>query len=800
MSEDNKIKEFPPQRIPNSKKTKKWREDCIRYAENVSVLSNSSVRMNKINIRRNYRLFGGKLDMRDVEQILNPEGIDYGVETQKIQHYPILNSKIDILLGEERNSIIEDRVVISNPSAISEIEEAKIQEIKNRLQADIVDETMSEEERQMRLQEFDLTFNYDYQDLREKNLNELLNHYKTEYNFPAMFNEGYMDALVAKTECYYCYIECGEPKVERVNLQELSFWGSKSNRIEDYPYVVRERYMSANNILDIWGDQMSDADYRKFDRLIRGEFEGNNLYVSEDYYHFRYGDNPTFVDSQGYFKFDDDTDISELPYDIGSGIRVLEVFWKSMSQVLAVHYYDEDGNKQVKFRTPGYIPDEDAGETVKKYWKNEAWHGVMIGAGKDAIFVDVGPCQVQYNRLGNPSKCHFGFVGTIYNNNDYEGMSAVDKLKPLSYQYDVVMAKLNELIARNYGKLTVVDFARVPAGWEVEKWAYFLKLGIFAIDSMKEGSIGAAKGKLAGGVANTPLTADAELGSSILNYVQLLMNIDASMEKMLGLTPQRMGSVKNRETVGGVERAVAQSSNVTYSMSSKHDDLKIRVEWVFLETAKIAMRGKTKKFPYILSDGSIRHVMLDGNEVSELDLGMVLMNGYDVQSMQQSIDLLAQAKMQNNLLSASAYMELKRMTSISEKIKLLKREEARMRQEAQQAQQQQLQTQQMEIQMKMQLEQQKLRLEEQNNIRDNETKILVAQITAQNSIELQSLQKEANGDNSIENEKLRNEMEKFNREMDLEKEKIASQERMNSDNNDVKKQIARMKPQKTSQK
>lgn len=792
MDEETKVTNFPPQRIPNKKKGKKWRESCVRFAENMSVFDSSIARKSKRYIQRNYRLFGGKLDMKDVESILNPEGIDYGVETQKIQHYPVMNTKIDLLLGEERNTIIEDRAVVTNPSSISEIEDSRINEIKRRLQEDITNTSYSDQERQLRLQEMELTFNYDYQDIREKNVNDLLNHYKSEYNFRGLYNEGYMDALVAGREIYHCYIEGGSPMIERVNLREISVWGSTSNRIEDYPYLVRERFLTGNDILDMWGDQMSEQDYKKFDRLITGSFEGHDVVVPQEYFHFRYGDNPDFVDDEGVFHFKDEVSVSDLPYNMAGGIRVLEVYWKSMSQILAVHYYDENGDEQVKFRTPDYIPDEDAGETVKKYWKNEAWHGVMIGAGKDAIFVDIGPCQVQYNRMGNPSRCHFGFIGTIYNNNDYDGMSVVDKLKPLSYKYDVTMAKLDSLIARNYGKLPVMDSARVPAGWKPEEWTYFIKLGIYPIDSMKEGTMGAAKGKLAGGVANTPLVVDAEMSASIQSTIEQLMFIEQSMEKMLGITPQRMGSIQNRETVGGVERAVMQSSNVTQALAARHEDLKRRVEECFIENAKIAMRGKNQKFQFILSDSTVRNATINGDQFAEADYGIVIMTGYDMQSLQQSIDMLAQAKAQNNLMSSSTYLELKQMTSLAEKIKTLKREEAQMRQQAQQAQQQEAQQAQQQMQMQMQIEQAKLELQREINIRDNETRILVEQIRANSNTQAAdtSINEETQ---TLERDKLNQEMEKFNRQLDLERDKMQSQERMNRENNLSRERIANKK-------
>jgi hypothetical protein len=54
-----------------------------------------------------------------------------------------------------------------------------------------------------------------------------------------------------------------------------------------------------------------------------------------------------------------------------------------------------------------------------------------------------------------------------------------------------------------------------------------------------------------------------------------------------------------------VERATLQSSLITEYLFGTHDDVKRRALECFLETAKIALRGKSKKFEYILSDGSL---------------------------------------------------------------------------------------------------------------------------------------------------------------------------------------------------
>lgn len=152
------------------------------------------------------------------------------------------------------------------------------------------------------------------------------------------------------------------------------------------------------------------------------------------------------------------------------------------------------------------------------------------------------------------------------------------------------MIDFNKLMAKNWGKILRLDLARVPKGWDIEKWIYYAKANGLAVeDSFKEGNIGAATGKLAGALNNASSgVIDAEFGNSIQQQINLLEFIKLEMSEVAGITRQREGQVSNRETVGGVERATLQSSHITEWLFVIHDDVKKRALECFLETAKIA--------------------------------------------------------------------------------------------------------------------------------------------------------------------------------------------------------------------
>ena len=137
---------FPPQQLSFRQKTKKWRKQCVDWADSTTFFNYSPVRKSVIHKKINYDLLNGRIHMSDLVLILNPEHLKGGFVPDNIQHYPIMNSKLNVLRGEESKREFDYRVVITNPNALSEIEEKKKQEIATKLQDILDDRGKSEEE------------------------------------------------------------------------------------------------------------------------------------------------------------------------------------------------------------------------------------------------------------------------------------------------------------------------------------------------------------------------------------------------------------------------------------------------------------------------------------------------------------------------------------------------------------------------------------------------------------------------------------------------------------------------------
>ena len=683
--------------------------------------------------------------------------------------------------GEESERVFDFKVVVTNPNAITEIENNKKQELLQRLQEWVSNTAQSEEEANQELERINDYYTYEWQDMREIRANALLNHYIKEYNMPLLFNNGFMDAMTVGEEIYQCDIVGGEPVIMKVDpLKIRIFKSGYSNKIEDADMIILEDYWSPGQVIDTFYDVLTQKDIEYIEKApyTLGQASADSMDNIDDRAGFvnNYMIGDEITSQEGFF-WDplgtaDGVNSSLLPFDMVGNIRVLRVYWKSRRRIKKVKSYDpETGEEIFNFYPETYVINKDNGEEEQILYINEAWEATKIG---EKIYVNMRPKVVQYNKLSNPSRCHFGIVGSIYNLNGNRPFSLVDMMKNYNYLYDVIHDRLNKFMAKNWGKILRLDIAKIPKGWNIEKWMYYAKANGLAVeDSFREGNIGAATGKLAGAMNNASSgIIDAEFGNSIQSQINLLEFIKMEMSDVAGISRQREGQISNRETVGGVERATLQSSHITEYLFIQHDDVKKRALECFLETAKIALKGRSKKFQYILSDSSMRVMDIDGDEFAESDYGLLVDNGQGTQELSQKLDMLAQAALQNQTLSFSTIMKLYNSSSLAEKQRIVENDERKIQERNAQAQQQQLEVQQQEAQMKQEAEMAKMELEDTLNQRDNETKILVAQIAASvkvNQGDTDGIQEPMSEE---AREKLKEQIRQFNAKLELDRDRL----------------------------
>lgn len=787
----SEITSFPSQTLSFSRKNKAWRKRCVDWAVNKSFFNYNLVRKSILNKKINYDLINGILHKSDMVKILNPDSIEAGYIPDDIQHYPIINSKLYLLRGEESKRVFDCNVIITNPTGISEKQNQKKEELFEALRELIENTALSEDQLNTELARLDDYYTYSWKDIREVRANALLNHYRKEQNLDVLFNTGFMDAMTIGEEMYQIDIVGGEPLVTRLNpIKTLIFSSGFSNKVEDADMIILEDYWSAGRIIDNFYDVLSSKDIEHIEKIstqvgaggtdslhntdprlgvsiVNGSMMTDELTVGEPAF------NPENI-------FNSNVKPSLLPFDMNGNIRVIKLYWKSRRRIKKVKSYDvETGEEVYNFYPEDYIINEEMGEEETILFINEAWEGTKIG---ESIYVNMRPKPVQYNRLSNPSRCHFGIIGSIYNLNENKPYSLVDMMKPYNYLFNAVHDRLNKAMANNWGPIMDIDLAKIPEGWTMDQWLYFAKVNKLAVkDSFREGNRGASMGKLAA-TLNNASSGGINLDSSA--YIQQLQNIleyiKLEMAEVSGVSKQREGQVSNRETVGGVERATLQSSHITEWLFITHDDVKKRVLECLLETAKIAMRGRTSKFQYLMGDGQTKLIEIEGDQFAECDYGLVIDNSSQTQELKQNINQLAQAALQNQLLSFSTIAKLFSSSSMAEKQRMIEIDENKTKEsQSQQAEQDRN----MQMQMAEQANQaamQEMELRDSLNARDNDTKLQIAQLQSMmKQLDTEDFEADPNRKEELlenirqYNESLKLERDKFNAKKSFDDKKLA---------------------------
>jgi hypothetical protein len=663
-------KQFPSQKKSLAKKTKQWKKDCIDGAEAMAIYRDENLRKSFKTKKINYNLYSDILDQDDVKKIVDPLGLDNTYTPAKMQNYPIINPKVDLLWGEETKRRFDWRLRTINDDAISQKEEDLNGELQQLIIEQIKAESHNEEEFNEKLAEFEKYKKYNYQDKREEAGTWILKHLWEEQGIKMKLDKGFKDALIAGEEIYQWDIISEQPVLKKHNpLNVHTVRSGESPYIEDAEIIVIDSYYAPGKIIDEYNEYLTESEIESIEtRSLQSTGSGDSSYPD------------AMMDRKDMLDSTVDTAIFETglrdyatPFDSNGNVRVLKVYWKSMRKMQKVKYYDDEGDEQYELMPETYTIDKDKGEEATTLWINEWWEGHKIACGKtasdDGIYVKMQVRPVQFRRMENPSICYPGIVGTIYNTNDNVSMSFYDRMKPYQYMYNALMYNVELAISTNWGKILKLDVSQVPDGWDVEKWMSYAKfLKIAPVDPFKEGQKGAALGKISGNLqsSNANPVIDMTQGNTIQLYISMMEHIKQEVGEIVGISRAREGQISPSSTSGNVQREVVQSSHQTEYYFVEHADVKKRVLITGLETAKIAWgSSKTKKLQFVLSDMATKMITINMEDIRSIDFDMYISNSREDQELLENMKQLAHAGIQNDKINFSQLMDIYTSDSLS---------------------------------------------------------------------------------------------------------------------------------------
>ena len=737
----NNINIFPAQKVPMSKKTKEWKENCVDYIIGHSASSrNGNSRSREEEMQTYYDLYNSIYNEKDLKYVTNPFKQDDGFPATA-QDYNIIKPKIDLLLGEETKRPFNFRVVRTSDIATSDLQDKAKQLLIDYVQASIMSKLGPEEQARyqealqsgeiMTPEQIQKYLTKDYKDIAEIAAQHSLNYLKQKLNVTHEFFKGWKDALIAGEEIYYVGVINGEPYVERVNPLSFSYEQSADLEfIHEASWCCRKMNMSATEIYDRFYDKMSEKQLNELlDMMDDGTRGGLNPQVrktSLDYPHIKTRTINGF---------------SSNPFQNADNINVWHCCWKSFKKIGFVTIINPETGAEEEFEVDESYKVTGREVNVEWTWIIEVWEGYRVG---EDLYIGIQPVEYQHISADNPNSQKLPYTGVVYNNTNSSPRSLVSMMKPLQYMYIVIWYRLELAMARDKGKVVTMDITQIPKSMNIDvaKWMHYLgALGVNFVNPYEEGwdIPGREGGKPS--QFNQITALDLTMANTIDQYINLMDKIESMVSEITGVTKQREGAISSNELVGNVERSVVQSAHITEPLFWVHNQVKKEVLSMLLNTAKFAWKDSDKRCVHYVLDDATRAFLTLNDDFFYEDMDIFLDDSTKNQQQLEALKQLMQPAMQNgaSLLDIAEIITMDNINMIKNRLEDI--EQKRMEQQ-QALEQQQAQREQQMIQMQNEVKEEELMikeaemdLEKYKIDADNATKITVAQLNAYRGLE-----------------------------------------------------------------
>lgn len=744
------IKSFPIQKLPARKKTEQWKRDCVNYiigAGNVGVYGFNTERTSEM--QTYYDLYNSIYNEKDLKYVTNPFKQKDGFPATA-QDYNIIKPYIDQLLGEETKRPFNFQVCRTSNEAASEVQEQLKSLLVDYIMASIMANLSPENQVQyqqqlasgevMQPEAIQKYVTKDYKDIAERAAYLSLKYLKKKLNLTHEFYKGWKDALIGGEEEYYIGILNGQPYVERVNPMFFDYEHSVDLEfIQDASWCCRLMVMNPTEIYDRFYDKLDEKQLNRLLDLIDAKPGVGNYPRMEkselDYNH---------VDMRRINMYTND------PFD-SDQLNVYHTCWKSFKKIGFVTLANFETGEVEEFQVDESY--QVTGEEIDVTWDwiVEVWEGYRAGEGEDALYFGIQPIEYQHISADNPNSQKLPYTGAVYNNTNSRPKSLVSMMKPLQYMYIVIWYRLELAMARDKGKVPVIDVTQIPKnmGIDINKWMHYLSaLGVAFINPYEDGwdIPGREGGKPAS--FNQFQAWDLSMANVIDQYINLMAKIEDMVARLTGITPQRQGSVAANELVGNVNQAITQSYHITEPWFWTHNQVKKQVLTMLLDTARYAWKDNKTVLNYILDDATRAFVTLSDSFFYE-DMDIFVDDSTKERNELEQLRQLMQPAMQNgaSLLDIAEIITMDNINEIKQRLEEIENKRMQQMQEQQQAEQEaqrQLVEEQNRVkEEELMIKEAEMDLEKYKIDTDAQTKITVAQLNAYRGSE--NMDQNANG-------------------------------------------------------
>ena len=725
-----KYTNFPRQLLTDKEKTKDWCEQNLdAMAPYIAQHDNNLYINDRFKDIRNYQAYHGHFDPKDYEYITDQYGTPFPA---RMTNFNIIAPKIDLLTSEELRRPLETKVSSINNDAVNRKQDVKVGLIAEHMLSAVKEEVNQTTGMDIAMNNMEMEIpddieefmRYTYKEAVEEVAEDGINYLEQRYRWKDLFRHGFRDFLVTGKVFYKVEVLNGDPHIRRVDPRNIAFDASiEDDYIDNSQWVAEQRWLSINEILDEYGDELEEKDVIELEK-IRHISTGDEL-----------------------AKYNSEMDWIQQDSSHGLRIRLIHGEWKSLRAVkfkLSPNKYDPN-NPFRKMVADKYKARK--GEVVETKYIDDIWEGTKIGG---RITVNCRRRSNQVRSVDDAGPTSLSYVGCLHNMSSGRVTSLVDVLKHIQTLYNVVLYHIELTLSRAGGKAVVYDVSQMPAniGMDMQTVMYHIKNdGIIPINSKDEGGVETSRFQQFQSV-------DFTLSNSVQQLINLKLMLEQTAGQVCGISPQREGAVSQYEAVGNVQRTVVQSNLVTENWFFQHSEVKKRVIEKVCNLMKVAWSGG-KKAGYILGDGGYKFLNVFP-DIALNDYGIYISEGGKEDAIKQAVTQMSQAALQGGNIDLLSVIKILKADTLTEAEHILENglKEMKKQSEAmQQAQQQALQVQQAEKNAERQHDISIKTLEAENKIQvaqeNSRAKIEVANIQADNEAAMSddklktSIQKEA---------------------------------------------------------
>jgi hypothetical protein len=508
----------------------------------------------------------------------------------------------------------------------------------------------------------------------------------------------------------------------------------------------------------------------------------------------------------------------------GELMRVATCYWKTQRKIGHLIRVKEDGEVIQEIIDESYKVTEKPiydtsifrnktkenllqGEHIDWIWINEVCGGVKIGPNLPANWRsnmgnNINPIYLGINRK-KPGRVPFQFKGSktiygcklpvegrVFSDRNTKSVALVDLMKAYQVGYNLVNNQIADILVDELGTVIMFDQNALPRHSMGEDWgkgnyakAYVAMkdFQMLPLDTSITNTENATN-------FNHYQVLNMEQSNRLMTRIQLANHFKQQAFESIGVNPQRLGAPIGQQTATGVTQALNQSYAQTEIYFTQHsDNLMPRVHQMRTDLAQYYhSTNPSVRLSYTTTEAENVNFIINGTDLLLRDLNVFATTRTNHRAI---LDQLKQLSMTNNTSGASIYDlgNIIKADSIAEVTDILKDAEAKQQAQRQQEMQQQQQMQQEQIQAKMQEEQMKLQFEAQENDKERQKDITVAEIRAAGYGAMQDINENKQSDYMDAMKDIR-ETTKYREQMDMKREQNSTKNTIDKQKLEIERQ------------